>query len=157
MVEDLIGKVLHVGDATRLPACVLPLMYTAEGRAELAALAEASPFAAWHEGTGMFACGYVYSFLDEPPHLLVFTDEGRQSLWVMPSASRGARLVSLRLAAGQLVARLEADPAAQERVYVSFQGLAGVLEVGRRYDLVHQLQDASPRPMFVPVELRPVD
>ena len=141
-VESMLGQVLRCDQYTNLESCLLRLASTAAGRAELAALADASPLATWDATSQVFFYTYYYVFQDRGAAVRGIGPEGRERHGVAILPLPGVQILDLACADGQLRVRCEVETTGHRFEFGTGKKYT-VLEPGCRYELLLERQSTA--------------
>ena len=155
MVESMLGQALGVQQLSSLESCLLRLVSTPAGHTELAAIADASPFAAWDATRRVFFYSHDDIFPGMGSTLRTIGPDSRERscLWV----HRGMLCVHLDYSDGRLCARA-AIPATLGYPIPVFDGRnTGALIPGHEYDLLYEPGRDATSPLYELVATRMLD
>ncbi len=155
MVESMLGQTLRVQQLSSLESCLLRLVATPAGHTELAAIADASPFAAWDATRRVFFYSHNDIFPDMGSTLRTIGPDSRDSfsLWVQG----GLRCVHLDYTDGRLWARA-AIPTTPGYPIPVFDGRNTVVLIpGHEYDLLYERGRDATSPLYELLATRIVD
>lgn len=156
-VESMLGQVLGVQQLSSLQSCLLRLLATPAGHTELAAIADASPFAAWDATGHVFFYSYYHLFPHTGSTVCSIGTDSLDRSGRRPMPLRDMRCVHLEFTEGRLCARVAIPTTIGHPISFIAKRTDVVLIPGHEYDLLYERGHDATTPPYELVATRMLD